>query len=160
MANNQPFSSVPVIPSDTLNIPQPGIITSGTNSTVGTVLTDAAQDFLPSTTNANGYNISGGDVVYAGGAIDQIESVRSITTLTMSTSTAATTYDIYKGNLDGETAFTLFVGTGGAGSTLKIRTANGEDVTLNNVPDSSFIPLQVIRVFATGTTCSNILALN
>ena len=36
MANNQPFSSVPVIPSDTLNIPQPGIITSGTNSTVGT----------------------------------------------------------------------------------------------------------------------------
>ena len=78
----------------------------------------------------------------------------------MSTSTAATTYDIYKGNLDGETAFTLFVGTGGAGSTLKVRTANGEDVTLNNVPDSSFIPLQVIRVFATGTTCSNILALN
>ena len=38
MANNQPFSSVPVIPSDTLNIPQPGIITSGTNATVGTTL--------------------------------------------------------------------------------------------------------------------------
>ena len=28
-----------------------------------------------------------------------------------------------------------------------------------NVPDSSFIPLQVVRVFATGTTCSEILAL-
>jgi hypothetical protein len=160
MANNQPFSSVPVIPSDTLNIPQPGIITSGTNSTVGTTLTDAGNNFLNSVTNPNGYNISGGDVVYAGGAIDEIEAVATANTLTMKTSTAATTYDIYKGNIGGDTAFTLFVGTGGAASTLKVRTANGEDVTLNNVPDSSFIPLQVIRVFATGTTCSNILALN
>ena len=66
MANNQPFSSVPVIPSDTLNIPQPGIITSGTNATVGTTLTDAGQDFTNATTNSaspSGYNIRGGDVV-------------------------------------------------------------------------------------------------
>ena len=160
MANNQPFSSVPVIPSDTLNIPQPGIITSGTNSTVGTTLTDAGNNFLNSVTNPNGYNISGGDVVYAGGAIDEILAVATANTLTMQSSTAAATYDIYKGNIGGDTAFTLFVGTGGAGSTLKVRTANGEDVTLNNVPDFSFIPLQVIRVFATGTTCSNILSLN
>ena len=160
MANNQPFSSVPVIPSDTLNIPQPGIITSGTNSTVGTTLTDAGNNFLNSVTNPNGYNISGGDVVYAGGAIDEILAVATANTLTMQSSTAAATYDIYKGNIGGDTAFTLFVGTGGAGSTLKVRTANGEDVTLNNIPDSSFIPLQAIRVFATGTTCSNILALN
>ena len=140
MANNQPFSSVPVIPSDTLNIPQPGIITSGTNSTVGTTLTDAGNNFLNSVTNPNGYNISGGDVVYAGGAIDEILAVATANTLTMQSSTAAATYDIYKGNIGGDTAFTLFVGTGGAGSTLKVRTANGEDVTLNNVPDSSFIP--------------------
>ena len=160
MANNQPFSSVPVIPSDTLNIPQPGIITSGTNSTLGTTLTDLANNFLNSVTNLNGYNISGGDVVYNGGAIDEIEAVATATTLTMKTNVGLTTYDIYKGNVGGDTAFTLFVGTGGAASTLKVRTANGEDVTLNNVPDSSFIPLQVIRVFATGTTCSNILALN
>ena len=160
MANNQPFSSVPVIPSDTLNIPQPGIITSGTNSTVGTTLTDAGNNFLNSVTNPNGYNISGGDVVYAGGAIDEILAVATANTLTMQSSTAATTYDIYKGNVGGDTAYTLFVGTGGAGSTLKLRTPAGDDVTLNNIPDSSFIPLQVIRVFATGTTCSNILALN
>jgi len=160
MANNQPFSSVPVIPSNTINIPKPGIITSGFNSTVGTTLTDAGNNFLNSVTNLNGYNISGGDVVYAGGAIELITAVATANTLTMKTSTAATLYDIYKGNVDGDTAFTLFVGTGGAASTLKVRTANGEDVTLNNVPDSSFIPLQVIRVFASGTTCSNILALN
>ena len=127
MANNQPFSSVPVIPSDTLNIPQPGIITSGTNATVGTTLTDAGQDFTNATTNSaspSGYNIRGGDVVYAGGAINEILAIASPTTLTMQSSTA------------------------------------GDDVILNNIPDSSFIPLQAIRVFATDTTCSNILALN
>lgn len=161
MANNQPFSSVPVIPSDTLNIPQTGILTSGTNTTGGTTtLTDAGQDFTKAATNPNGYNIGGGCVVYAGGAITEVVQVASPTTLTMANNTAAGAYDIYDGNISGDTAYTLFVGTGGAGSTLKVRTANGEDVTLNNVPDSSFIPLQVIRVFATGTTCSNILALN
>ena len=56
MANNQPHSSLFVVPSDTINIPQPGILTSGTqNSTSGTaVLTDASQDFTTSVTNANG----------------------------------------------------------------------------------------------------------
>ena len=67
MANNQQFSSVPVIHSDTLNIPQTGIIISGTNTTGGTTtLTDAGNKFLNSATNPNGYNIRGGDVDYAG----------------------------------------------------------------------------------------------
>ena len=163
MANNQPFSSTPVVPSDTINIQLPGIITSGNNGSVPpTILADLLQNFLNSATNPNGYNISGGDVVInAAGEIAEILQVDSATQLTLiAPGLAAGTYDIYKGNKSGDSAFTLFVGTGGAGSTLKVRTANGEDVTLDNVPDSSFIPLQVIRVFATGTTCSNILALN
>ena len=68
-------------------------------------------------------------------------------------------YTIYSPNQDGKTSFTLFVGDGGAATTLRVLTAAGDDVTLTNVPDSSFIPLQVVRVFATGTTCSEILAL-
>ena len=35
MANNQPYSSLFVVPSDTINIPQPGILTTGTNSSGG-----------------------------------------------------------------------------------------------------------------------------
>ncbi len=50
----------------------------------------------------------------------------------------------------------LFVGTGG---TLVVRTAGGDDVTLLNIADGTFIPLQVVRVFATGTTAADILAL-
>ena len=163
MANNQPFSSTPVVPSDSINIQLPGIITSGTKAAgLPTDLTDPGQNFLNSATNPNGYNIRGGDIVInAAAEIAEVLQVDSATELTLiAPGLAAGTYDIYKGNRSGDTAFTLFVGTGGAGSTLKVRTANGEDVTLDNVPDSSFIPLRVIRVFATGTTCSNILALN
>ena len=163
MAQNQPSSAIAVIPSDTINIPVPGIITSGTAAAPGTTLTDLGQDFLNSTTNANGYNISGGDVVIsAAGVISEIASVDSATQLTLLTAIAAGTYDIYKGNYQilGESeGFTLFVGTGGPATVLRIQTLTGQDVSLLNIPDSSFIPIQVQRVWATTTTCSNIIAL-
>ena len=163
MAQNQPTSGIAVIPSDSINIPNPGIITSGTNTGGATTLTDAGQDFLNSATNANGYNISGGDVVIsAAGVISEIASVDSATQLTLLTAIAAGTYDIYKGNYQilGESeGFTLFVGTGGPATVLRIQTLTGQDVSLLNIPDSSFIPIQVQRVWATTTTCSNIIAL-
>ena len=163
MAQNQPSKAIAVIPSDTINIPVPGIITSGTAAAPGTTLTDLGQDFLNSTTNANGYNISGGDVVIsAAGVISEIASVDSATQLTLLTAIAAGTYDIYKGNYQilGESeGFTLFVGTGGPATVLRIQTLTGQDVSLLNIPDSSFIPIQVQRVWATTTTCSNIIAL-
>jgi len=163
MAQNQPSSAITVINSDTINIPKPGIIISGTNTGALTTLTDLGEDFLNSTTNANGYNISGGDIVVsAAGVISEIASVDSATQLTLLTAIAAGAYDIYKGNyqIQGESGgFTLFVGTGGPASTLKITTVSGQDVTLVNIPDSSFIPIQVQRVWAGGTTCSDIIAL-
>jgi len=163
MAQNQPSKAIAVIPSDTINIPVPGIITSGTNTGGATTLTDAGQDFTNATTNANGYNISGGDVVIsAAGVISEIASVDSATQLTLLTAIAAGTYDIYKGNYQilGESeGFTLFVGTGGPATVLRIQTVTGQDVSLLNIPDSSFIPIQVQRVWATTTTCSNIIAL-
>jgi len=164
MAQNQPTSGIAVVPSDSINIPNPGLITSGTNTSgVATTLTDAGQDFTNATTNVSGYNISGGDVVIsAAGVISEIASVDSATQLTLLTAIAAVTYDIYKGNYQilGESeGFTLFVGTGGPATVLRIQTLEGQDVSLLNVPDSSFIPIQVQRVWATTTTCSNIIAL-
>jgi hypothetical protein len=166
MAQNQPSRAIAVIPSDTINIPVPGIITSGTAAAPGTTLTDLGQNFLNSATNANGYNITGGDVVIsAAGVISEIASIGPATDgtqLTLLTAIAAGTYDIYKGNYQilGESeGFTLFVGTGGPATVLRIQTVTGQDVTLLNVPDSSFIPIQVQRVWAATTTCSNIIAL-
>ena len=167
MAQNQPSKAITVINNDTINIPEPGIVTNGTNTSgVATTLEDAGQDFLNSATNLNGYNIKGGDVVVsAAGVICEIESVDQLdkTKLTLKApGIAAGTYEIYKGNyqIQGESSgFTLFVGTGGPASTLKVETVTGQAVTLKNVPDSSFIPVQVQKVFATGTTCSDIIGL-
>lgn len=50
----------------------------------------------------------------------------------------------------------LYVGTGGI---LRVLTAGGDDVTLQNVANGTFIPLQVIRVFSSTTTANNIIAL-
>jgi hypothetical protein len=58
--------------------------------------------------------------------------------------------------VESSSACSLFVGTGG---TLVVRTAGGDDVTLLNIADGTFLPIQVVRVFATGTTAAGILAL-
>ena len=46
MASNQPTKAIDVVPSDTINIPQPGSIVGGTSSTTGNTLTDASATFL------------------------------------------------------------------------------------------------------------------
>jgi hypothetical protein len=50
----------------------------------------------------------------------------------------------------------LYVGTGG---TLTVTTLGGQQVTLTNVPNGSYVPIQVKKVWATGTSASDILAL-
>jgi hypothetical protein len=50
----------------------------------------------------------------------------------------------------------LYIGTGGD---LKVLTSGGDEVTFTNIQDGSFLPVQVLRVFATGTTATNIVAL-
>lgn len=47
---------------------------------------------------------------------------------------------------------------GGAGN-LKVLTVGGDEVTLTAVPVGTFVPVQVLRVFSTGTTATNIVAL-
>lgn len=46
---------------------------------------------------------------------------------------------------------------GGAGN-IRVLTAGGDDVTFNGVVAGTFLPIQVIRVFSTGTTATNIVA--
>ena len=50
----------------------------------------------------------------------------------------------------------LYVGSAG---NLRVQTVGGDDVTFNNINTGAFIPVQIVRVYATGTTASNILAL-
>tara|TARA_Y100000401_G_scaffold96369_1_gene83405 strand:- start:8 stop:505 length:498 start_codon:yes stop_codon:yes gene_type:complete len=164
MAQNQPVKAIDVIPSDTINIPQPGSVVGGNSSTNGTTLTDASATFLAD-------SISGGDVVYAqaagpvGPEIHEILSVDDGQTITLKTAVAAGApyaYKIYKGNggelKEGFDGYSLFVGTAGDVAVLPVGTGQDE-VILKNVANNSYVPLQVQRVLDSGTTAADILAL-
>jgi hypothetical protein len=159
MASNQPVSAIRVIPSDSINIPKPGSVVGGNSSTNGTTLTDATASFKSNF-------ISGGDVVYVGSEIHEILSVDSDTVITLKTAVVAAApyaYKIFKGNggdlKQGYDGYSLFVGT--TGDIVVLTPGAGQDeVTLVNIANASFIPLQVIRVLNTGTTATDIIALD
>jgi hypothetical protein len=50
----------------------------------------------------------------------------------------------------------LYVGSAG---NLKVLTSGGDEITFVALNAGSFIPVQVVRVFSTGTSCTNIVAL-
>ena len=54
------------------------------------------------------------------------------------------------------TPATLFVGGGGD---VVVITIGGSTLTLKNIADGSFLPIQVTRVKSTGTTATDIVAL-
>tara|TARA_R110000772_G_scaffold159796_1_gene270956 strand:+ start:123 stop:389 length:267 start_codon:yes stop_codon:yes gene_type:complete len=56
----------------------------------------------------------------------------------------------------GNNGCTLYVGTGG---NLRVLTAGGDDVLFTSLPTGSFLPVNVLKVFSTNTTASDILAL-
>jgi hypothetical protein len=168
MASNQPTKAITVIPSDTINIPEPGSYLTGGNTGSGTTLITAGAKFLGTPNPGNtGYSnrVATGDVIYQGTTIVTVVSVDSDTQLTVSAALTGggATYEIYRGNGGSQTqlpagneGFSLFVGT--AGDLAVIPASSTDTVVLKNVPDSSFIPLQVARVVA-ATTASDIVAL-
>ena len=168
MASNQPTQAITVIKSDTINIPEPGSYLTGGNTGSGTTLTTAGAKFLGTFNAGNtGYSnrVAAGDVIYQGTTIVTVVSVDSDTQLTVSAALTGggATYEIYRGNGGAQTqlpagneGFSLFVGTA---TTLAVIPASSTDtVVLKNVPDSSFIPLQVARVLS-ATTAADIVAL-
>jgi hypothetical protein len=71
--------------------------------------------------------------------------------------TPSNTVDIpYVGGGDIKWDCVLYIG--GAGN-IRVLTAGEDDVTFNGVLAGSFLPVQVKRVFASGTTATNIVAL-
>jgi len=60
------------------------------------------------------------------------------------------------GNFDNTASGALpFIGTAG---NIKVTMLGGQTVTFLNIPDGTFMPIQVVRIWATGTTATNILA--
>lgn len=68
---------------------------------------------------------------------------------------AGNSYIIYTQNIKAE-GCVIYVGTGG---NLHVLTHGGDDVVFSNVLGGTFIPVQVLKVFSTGTSAANIVAL-
>lgn len=54
----------------------------------------------------------------------------------------------------------IFVGTGGASATLKVTTISGEDVTFTSLISGTILPVICKKVFKTGTSATNLMALS
>ena len=167
MASNQPTQALNVVASDTINIPEPDAYITGTSSSgTGTTITDASANFLGVTSNAGVSNkVAIGDVVYVidGAAITivRVTAITNNTNIVVSASVPGIKpYQIYRSNGDFKNVsegFSLFVG--GAGNIAVVPAGSDQVVKLENIPDSSFIPLQVKRVNSTDTTATKIIAL-
>lgn len=64
--------------------------------------------------------------------------------------------NVASGDGSGNNGSVLYVGTGG---NLKVMTVGGDQVTFANIQEGTFLPVQVLRVFATGTDADDIIAL-
>lgn len=59
-------------------------------------------------------------------------------------------------NLLARSARAIYVGVGG---NIKVRTHDGSEATFTEVPQGSVLPVECVKVYATGTTASNLVGL-
>jgi multidrug transporter EmrE-like cation transporter len=55
--------------------------------------------------------------------------------------------------------FVVYVGGGAATADIKVTTAAGNEIVFGDFPKGDFLPVQCVRVWSTGTSSSNIVAL-
>ena len=148
----QAGSAIPVIPSDTISIPAgDGVQESGTTDGVSAALTDSTASFLTSV--KVGYIV----VDNVTPSISTVTSVDSNTELTLSGGTTlaiGVSYTIYAGPETNGCA--LYVGVAGD---VKVKMSSGKDVIFTAVPAGSFMPVNVTKVYETGTDATDIVAL-
>jgi hypothetical protein len=137
-----------VIPNDTINIPNvAGPSVSGTTDGVtASKLIDSTASF---TTNIVGY------IVYSGTDVATVTAVDSATTLSLSADimVSGEAYTIYA---DDNVGCVLYAGSGG---NIRVLTTGNDDVTFVGIAPGAFVPVQVKRVFDSGTGPSDIIAL-
>jgi hypothetical protein len=145
--------AIPVLPNSTYNFPNPSL--RKINSTIlggtSTQIVDSAVDFIA-------LNIQIGDLVWEidGASYTVVTEIVDANTLNVADSVIGTgdTYSIYAYN-QFESAV-LYVGTGG---NVEVQTVGGDTVIFSNVNSGQFLPVQVLRVTAGGTSANDIIAL-
>lgn len=159
----QPTRALEVLPSNNANIPLPNLLASGTTtSAVTTQLIDTTANFIVTTSTGVQYKVNVGDIIYFAGVAVTIAEVVNATTLLLNTTISlgsGAVYSIYQDS--SKTGFSnqgavLYIG--GAGD-IKVATSGNDIVTFVGIQAGTFFPINVVKVFATGTSCTNIIAL-
>ena len=139
--------------SDNTDIPNIGIAgpTGATTTGSATQLIDNNATFLTSGVKLGMIVVNTTD-----GTQTTVIGINNDTTLTVADNIFAVTakaYEIYGGDQEGAV---LYIGTAGD---LKVETVAGDEVTFVGINTGAFFPVHVKKVFATGTSASNIIAL-
>ena len=148
----QVSKGIAVSPSDSTPRPNPELIltTGTTTATTATKLVDSAASFTTS--------VEVGNIVVntTDNTMTNITAIDSDTTLSVDDDifTSGETYTVYK---QAETGGAILY-VGGAGD-IKLTTSSGSILTFNGLNAGTFVPVQTIKVFSTGTTATNIIAL-
>jgi hypothetical protein len=147
-----------VIPNDDVNIPNVAAVT-----TTGTSTTPAGPNSIKDTTVGVDFVAQGvkvGDVLVTSAGSRKVTSVNTNELLLNSEGTTSvpsgTAYTIYSQVDNPNNGCTLYVGLAG---NLKVLTVGGDEIQFTGVPTGSFLPVHVLKVFATGTDAQNIVAL-
>ena len=142
-----------VITSDTIKIPNPAAVAvSGTAAApTGAQLVGTGTTFTKS--------VRVGDIVYdtTNSVAATVDAIVSDTVLTTSVAIATgASYTIYSQSTNPSNGCVLYVGVAGD---VRVLTADGDDITLKTVGAGTFLPVQTLKVFATDTTATDIIAL-
>jgi hypothetical protein len=150
----QVSSAMVVIPSDTVNISNvAGVsVSSSTTATTANKLVDTTQDFVT-------LGVKVGDTIIntTDDTVALVTAIDSATVLSISADIMASgeSYKLPLEKANSASSCVLYVGVAGD---LKVKTASGDVVTFIAAP-AGYHPVQVVKVFATGTTATNIVAL-
>jgi hypothetical protein len=160
----QPSRALVVIPSNDANVPTPNLLVSGTttSATFDYQLNDSNANFIITTPTGVQYTVNVGDVVNTSYGAATIIEVVNATTLNVNAGIfllSSLVYSIYQeGAQTGLFNQGAVLYIGGAGN-LKVTTSGNDIVTFAGIQAGTFFPVNVVKVWLTGTTCSDIIAL-
>ena len=152
-----------IINSDDAEIPFPIVNSTGTDTAapIGNQLIDNTKNFVT-------LNVVAGDIVYnttTGLAATVVAPALVATPDTIELNASIFTgagdnYVIYQSGAmaGGGSNFGCVLYVGGVGD-VRVLTIDQDDVTFFGVQTGTFMPVQVVKVFATGTSATNIVAL-
>ena len=139
---------------DTLNLQDRITLTSSTLTagTTGVTVVAAAATFITD-------GVSPGDLVVNATSTpkaSRVVSVDSETQLTVQTTGKFSSTNIIQIWTQSKEPAVLYVGVGGD---VKVKTMGGDIVTFKGLATGQFVPVQCVRIYATGTTATDIIAL-